>query len=229
MRYICGILLAAGQSKRMGKANKLLMPADSSGEPMISRIAKTMLASELDEVMVILGHDANHIAAALSDMPLDLHEYSDYAEGMSGSIRHGLGQMNARATDAMIMLGDMPNITAPLINDLINSHKRLPEADEAITLPLITGPLITEPMREEPMREETMIAGRTAHPVIWGQRFFPLLEHIRGDKGGRDIIKKHPEAINPLAINDSRCFLDADTPDDLKNIVDNCTWQTAIK
>ncbi|MBL6781584.1 MAG: nucleotidyltransferase family protein [Alphaproteobacteria bacterium] len=214
MRYICGILLAAGQSKRMGKANKLLMPADNSNQPMIRRIANTMLASGLDEVMVILGHDANLIAAALSDMPLDLHEYSDYAEGMSGSIRHGLSHINARTTDVMIMLGDMPNITVPLVNDLIRHHKRLTQPDEAITLPIIAEPVI---------------ADRTAHPVIWGQRFFPMLEQITGDKGGRDIIKTHPEAINPLAINDSRCFLDVDTPDDLKNIVDNRTWKTVIK
>jgi CTP:molybdopterin cytidylyltransferase MocA len=50
----------------------------------------------------------------------------------------------------------------------------------------------------------------------------PLLRQITGDKGGRDIIRLHPHAVNPLAINDDRCFLDADTIDDLAIIFERC-------
>jgi molybdenum cofactor cytidylyltransferase len=100
----------------------------------------------------------------------------------------------------MILLADMPNITAQIINALYQHHISAANPDHSITLPVVKSK--TRQLRP-------------ANPVIWGKSFLPLLRQITGDKGGRDIIRLHPHAVNPLAINDDRYFLDADTIDDL--------------
>jgi molybdenum cofactor cytidylyltransferase len=200
MRNIGGILLAAGQSTRMGRKNKLLMPVDHTSEPMIRIAAKTMLDSQLDQSMIILGHEAGYLTDAISDLPIAQHVNPNYAKGMSQSICHGLDLIGDHVTDVMILLADMPNITAQIINALYQHHISAANPDHSITLPVVKS------KTRQPC---------PANPVIWGKSFLPLLRQITGDKGGRDIIRLHPHAVNPLAMNDDRCFLDADTIDDL--------------
>ena len=82
------ILLAAGQSTRMGAHNKLLL--DVGGQPMVRRVAETLLASRIDSVLAVLGHEHTAIAEALEGLPLRTVFNPDYAAGQMSSVRAGI-------------------------------------------------------------------------------------------------------------------------------------------
>src|ERR1700754_3005031 len=82
------ILLAAGESRRWGADNKLLAPIDS--KPMVRRTAEMILASSIRPVLVVTGHEAADVQAALANLPLSFHHAPDFAEGMSASLRAGM-------------------------------------------------------------------------------------------------------------------------------------------
>lgn len=196
-RRIAGALLAAGQSRRMGEVNKLL--ADFHGEPMIRHIARAMINSKLDENIVILGHDAEAVAAALDGLGLRLVFNPDYAEGQSQSLRCGVENMDQSITDVMVLLGDMPLITSEVINALLNHHASTENRASRITLPTING--------------------QRGNPVIWGQSFFGELREQKGDIGARGLFESYPAALNPLALDDIAILQDADTPDALNALL----------
>jgi len=188
---IAGVLLAAGHSRRMGGANKLL--AEIGGEPMIRRIARAMKASHLDDAIVILGHDAENVAAALDGLDLRLVYNPDHAKGQSRSLRCGVENLDQSVTDMMILLGDMPHVTADVIDGLIAHHTHGGNSRGRITLPVV--------------------AGRRGNPVLWGEAFFEELRAQTGDIGARGLFENHPAALNPLAFDDPAILEDADTPE----------------
>ena len=191
-----GVLLAAGASTRMGEDNKLL--ADMGGKPMVRRIAEAMRESRLDRVSVILGHEADAVAGALSGMGLDLVINPDHAKGQGTSLRHGVDNLNGDAGAMMVVLGDMPFIGADTIDALIGHHLAAATPDSAITLPEVDG--------------------QRGNPVVWGKAFFDELRGITGDTGGRPLFRAHPAAVNPLPLGDADLLLDADSPEALEEI-----------
>jgi len=190
---VAGALLAAGQSRRMGEENKLL--ADFRGEPMIRHIARAMTQSRLDENIVILGHDAETVAAALDGFDLRLVFNPDFAQGQSQSLRCAVENTGNSVTDLMVLLGDMPLITSEVINALLDHHAIAENRASRITLP------VTE--------------GQRGNPVIWGQSFFDELKLQKGDVGARGLFESYPAAINPFSLDDAAILQDADTPEAL--------------
>ena len=191
-----GVLLAAGASKRMGGANKLL--ADIDGKPMVRRVAETMRESRLDRITAVLGHEAEAVADALDGMDINLVINPDHAQGQSASLRLGIDQLGDAAGAAMVVLGDMPFVDARVIDALIDRHLGTEAPDAAITLPEIDG--------------------QRGNPVVWGRAFFGELRDITGDTGGRALFEVHAGAINPLAWEDANLPLDADTPEAMAEI-----------
>ena len=188
-----GVLLAAGSSRRHGENNKLL--ADLGGQPMIHRIAATMLASDLDQVTVILGHEADQVTTALDGLDCRHVLTPDYRQGQSASVKTGLDHLDDETASMMVVLGDMPLIDPGVINALIRHHHLATDPAGSITFP--------------------EIGGRRGNPVIWGERLFPALKGITGDQGGRPLFQTRPEALNPLPLDDQSLLLDADTDEDL--------------
>ncbi|XDZ66302.1 NTP transferase domain-containing protein [Alphaproteobacteria bacterium LSUCC0684] len=191
---IAGVLLAAGASRRMGDQNKLL--TDFHGEPMIRRIARAMKESRLDDTLVILGHDAEAVAAALEGLDLRLVVNPDYKSGQSQSLRCGVENIDRTITDMMVLLGDMPYITANVIDALLAHHALAENRSSRITLPMVNG--------------------QRGNPVIWGRSFFDELQEQKGDIGARGLFESHPAALNPLSLDDALILEDADTPQALK-------------
>jgi len=192
---VAGVLLAAGESRRMGDQNKLLV--NFHGEPMIRRIARAMTESRLDDNLVILGHDAEAVAAALEGLDLRLVVNPDYTKGQSQSLRCGVENIDRTiTTDMMVLLGDMPYVTASVIDTLLAHHALAENRSSRITLPMVNG--------------------RRGNPVIWGQSFFEELQEQKGDVGARGLFESHPAALNPLTLDDALILEDADTPQALK-------------
>jgi len=187
---IAAVLLAAGQSRRMGGPNKLL--ATLEGRPLVRIAAEAALASRARPVVVVTGHQAEEVRAALAGLDLLFVHNPGYAEGLSGSLRAGLGALGPEVEGALVMLSDMPEVTSAAIDRLIDAY------DPA------GGALIVVPTAE----------GRRGNPVLWSRRFFEPLMRVEGDVGGRHLIGTHAEVVAEVEIGRA-VALDLDTPEAL--------------
>ena len=188
---VAAIILAAGQSRRMGGPNKLLARFD--GEPLIRQIAERALASKADPIIVVTGHRAKDIGDTLAGLNVRTVHNPDFADGLATSLKAGLSAVPERASGALVLLADMPGVTAPIIDRLIDAFRSRPPP--AIVLPTF--------------------AGKRGNPVLWARAFFPELMTVTGDTGARHILALHEEAVERVEIGEAAGF-DVDTPDALK-------------
>jgi molybdenum cofactor cytidylyltransferase len=188
---IAAVVLAAGRSTRMGGPNKLL--EDLGGRPLVRHAVEAALASHARPVMVVVGHQQAQVRAALAGLPVTLVDNAAYAEGLSSSIRAGIMAVPETADGALILLGDMPDVAAALIDRLIAAF------DPA------RGALVVVPSRE----------GRRGNPVVWARRFFADLARLSGDVGARHLIAAHAESVAEVAVSREGAFRDVDTPEAL--------------
>src|SRR5262245_7699568 len=105
MAQVAAIVLAAGRSSRMGPQNKLI--ADIAGKPMVRRVAETALASAARPVLVVTGHMAAEVGAALSGLDVTPVANPDYATGLASSLKAGIRAVPAGCDGALVLLGDM--------------------------------------------------------------------------------------------------------------------------
>lgn len=189
-RPVAAVLLAAGLSRRFG-SNKLLHLID--GRPMLRRVAENLVAALLpqDEVVVVLGHQAEAVRAALDGLPVRCIVNEHYADGMGASIAAGVSGIGDKAAGVMIMLGDMPWIGAGQIRVLRAAFDRA--AADAVVLPVHQG--------------------RRGHPVIFSRRWFPALCALRGDRGARSVLDAAGNDVIEVAMPDDGILRDLDQPD----------------
>ena len=190
---IAGVLLAAGMSSRMGDSNKLLV--EINGMPMVRHAAQVMLAGGIEDLVVVTGHQARAIEAALSGLNLRFAHNPDFADGQSCSIAAGIAAMPASASGALIALGDMPYLSADLVAEMVQDHARLGDHNTRISFPVYDG--------------------RRGNPVLWGSGFFKALQDLTGDIGGREILTAQPAAVNSITWRDDSIHRDIDKPDDM--------------
>ncbi|MDR3569579.1 MAG: nucleotidyltransferase family protein [Syntrophobacteraceae bacterium] len=190
-----GIILAAGSSSRLGRPKQLL---DIGGRPLVVRTVQTALSSLLERVVLVLGHEAEAILASLgplgSEPRLVVRVNSRYGEGMSTTLREGLEQV-ADFPSVMVILADHPFLDYRLMDLLLT---RFRSSDKDICVPCCKG--------------------RQGSPTIFGARFYPDIMKIRGDAGGREIIRKNPESLLRVEIETEDSFFDIDTEEDLVHL-----------
>lgn len=191
---IGGVILAAGQSRRMGAQNKLL--AEIDGVPIIRRTAQALLDGGLNDLVIVTGHEHRLVAAALDDLPVTCIYNDEYQSGQASSVACGVRHhQNGSHAAVLIALGDMPLVRPELIAALLRDHSSLPDATDRITLPVFDG--------------------RRGNPVIWGRGFFDELVALTGDAGGRIIFAENKNAVNSLGWPDDSIHLDIDIPEAL--------------
>jgi len=186
--HIAGLVLAAGMSSRMGR-NKLT--ALLAGKPMLRHVVEAALASRLDCVTVVTGHDAAAVRGALEGLPVGFLHNPDYAAGLSTSLRAGVA--GCESDGLMVLLGDMPGITPELIDRGIAAFD--PAAGRAICV--------------------ATAHGQRGHPVLWGRQFFCELERLTGDTGARGLIGAHADLVCEITTGDAGPLTDIDTPEAL--------------
>jgi len=189
---VAAIVLAAGQSSRMG-SNKLL--AELSGEPMIRRTVAAMRQAA-DMTIVVTGRDADGIATALGGLPVTLVHNERYAEGLSTSLRAGIEALPPDTDAAVIALGDMPLVTAESVRRLIAAYS--PAEHRSICVPVHKG--------------------ERGNPVLWGRQHFAALRDMSGDRGARVLFEALGEEIVEVAMPDDAVLRDADTPEALARL-----------
>ena len=186
-RRIAAIVLAAGQSSRMG-ANKLLLPLD--GKPLLAHVVDAARASNVTSIVMVLGYQAEKIRALFDGGDIKFVLNENYRQGMAGSLKCGLAAAPDDCDGAMIFLGDMPDISAELTNRIIAAFD--PGQGRAIIVPVK--------------------AGRQGHPVLWGRRFFPLLqEKLSGDSGAKNLIEENAGWVARVEAAQDGVFADIDT------------------
>ena len=188
---LSAILLAAGESKRMGKP-KQLMPLGKS--TLLEQAVDNLLDSSVDETIVVVGHKAEEITGKIASRPLKIAINPDYRHGMSTSIVTGLIMVNPRSQAVMLALADQPLVTSRTINQLIDTFNN---HDNGIAVPTHRG--------------------RRGHPIIFDIKYKAELFKLKGDIGGREIIQNHPDDVLKVAVDSESVISDIDTQDDYQS------------
>ena len=191
-RNVAAVILAAGRSTRMGGPNKLL--AELDGKKLVRIAAEQALASKASEVVVVTGHQAELVEKALAGLNVRFVRNPEFAGGLASSVKAGIAAVPDNADGAVICLGDMPLISAGLIDRLVEAFA--PDRGNLIVVPVADG--------------------RRGNPVLWSRRFFKELMTLDGDIGARHLIAKHAEAVAEVPVEGQSAFLDIDTPQALE-------------
>ena len=160
---IVGIVLAAGQSSRLGRSKQLLPLA---GEPLIRYTLRRVLDSSLDEVILVVGHEASAVRTAVADLPVQIVENSAAAQGQSTSVLAGLASIPPTTEAVVFLLGDQPGID-PKVIDVLSATWRE------------SRPAVVAPRYEDGM----------GNPVLFDSRTFPDLAKLEGDTGARRVVR----------------------------------------
>lgn len=185
------MILAAGQSRRMGAANKLLLPW--RGKPVILHVADTVRATPARPVVLVTGHQAGQVAAAVAGHALTIVHNPDFADGIAGSLRAGIAALPDTLDGAFLCLGDLPLVGPAVLDRLVAGFSPA------------TGQTVCVPVHD----------GRRGHPVLWARRHFAALMKLEGDRGARDLIAAAGSALVEVPMPDAAVLTDVDTPDAL--------------
>ncbi|MDF1793295.1 MAG: molybdopterin-binding/glycosyltransferase family 2 protein [Thalassobaculaceae bacterium] len=191
---IAAILLAAGQSRRMGADNKLLAEVD--GKPMVRHMAEALNASKAASMTVVLGHEADSVRAALADLKPSYAYNPDYAEGLSTSLKAGLNAVGDEVDGVIVCLGDMPKVSPTIIDRMIAAFDP------------VEGRAIVVPTRR----------GKRGNPVLFAKRFFEDMARVSGDVGARHLIGNHEDLAVEIEVDDESVLTDVDTPEALAKL-----------
>ena len=191
---VAAVVLAAGQSSRMAPRHKLLVQ-DANGRAMVARVVDGVLASRARPVFVVTGHRAEEVRAALAGRPVTFVTAPDYADGLSASLRAGLAAIPPSTAAALVVLGDMPLVTAATIDRLVDSYD--PEEGRMIVVP--------------------SHAGQMGNPVLWDRRYFPAMMALKGDSGARSLLRQHADSVAEIVVDDT-VLRDFDTADSLLDL-----------
>ena len=181
---ISAILLAAGESKRMGKT-KQLMPL--GGKTIVEHSLDNLLASQVNEVVVVTGKQADIVAKTIANRPVKIVINPDYAQGMSTSLKKGLTSIGSNADAVMVVLADQPFIDNLLINRLIEEFQG---HDKGIVVPVYKA--------------------RRGHPIIFAIKYRNELLQLQGDAGAKTVLEQHPEDIREVTVASRHIHIDID-------------------
>ncbi|PKM13579.1 MAG: nucleotidyltransferase family protein [Gammaproteobacteria bacterium HGW-Gammaproteobacteria-3] len=186
---VSAILLAAGESQRMGQGNKLALHIN--GEPLLRRTVKTLLRAKLREVVVVLGHQQKSMHTLLDGLAIRWVGNGHYREGQMTSVYCGLQALQKPCAGVMVCLSDQPLLEVADINRLIDHF-------------LATQTCVLVPTYQ----------GRRGNPLILGAQYRD--EILKGGRnlGCKHFIEKNPQWVTTLEFDNDRVVFDLDTQED---------------
>jgi molybdenum cofactor cytidylyltransferase len=193
---LSAIILAAGMSTRMGQ-NKLLL--NFKDKPLIAHAVDTLLLSEVDEIVVVLGHEAEKVRDQLRGRQVRLVENPNYREGLSTSVRVGVRAVSPQAAGLMIYLADQPLLEPADINSIIKAFALAKQVDKSIVVPLFHG--------------------QRGNPVILESSYREAILDVVGDVGCKRIIKRYPDKVFAIEMATDHVVRDVDNIDDYEEVV----------
>jgi molybdenum cofactor cytidylyltransferase len=187
---ISAILLAAGESRRMGRPKQLLT---WRGKTLLQHSLESLINSDADEIILVLGHETDLIRESLPPLPIKIVINPDYKQGMASSLRQGLLAMDPRSEAFLVLLADQPGIGPEIINRVIRDFQRA-DPRRGIVRPVYRG--------------------LRGHPVLIGVRYLQEALQLQGDMGARQILMNHPEDIIEIEVTQDVVLKDIDTPEE---------------
>ena len=186
--FISALILGAGASQRLGPPKQLLPFRDTTMLGWV--VGQAQRATEIDEVVVVLGRAADEIRERVNLGSARVVENPVFGEGCSSSYRAGLAAINSESAAIMIILGDQPGITPEIINTLAAEWRLQPH------------PIALCSYR-----------GRKGHPMIFARSMFEQLEGLHGDKAAWKLVDANCDAVLEVT-------LDLPFPDDINTVED---------
>jgi molybdenum cofactor cytidylyltransferase len=196
MAEIAAVILAAGLGSRFaGQGLKTKLVAELDGIALIRHVACAALASRTRPVIIVTGHARADVEAALTGLDLCFVGNLSYGQGLSSSLRVGLAALPASTRGALILLGDMPRISASIIDRLAAAFAGA---------------------EREPLAVVPVHAGRRGNPVLLGRGLFARLEQLEGDRGARGLIDELNFGVIECIVEDNGIGIDVDTQESLR-------------
>ena len=197
MCEVAAVVLAAGRASRYraaGGAEETKLIVDFRGEPLVRWAARAALASRARPVIVVTGHAKAKVETALAGLDVQLAHNPEFASGLASSLRAGLAALPPGAAGAIVLLGDMPEANASVVDALIDRFLSAPEAYAATPL----------------------FSGKRGNPVLLGRALFSEVARLQGDEGARSLLREIPtERIVAVEVANAGVMRDIDTPADL--------------
>jgi len=189
---IAAVVLAAGESSRMGEAKQLLR---LNGGTLLERVIDTVESSGVDDIVVVLGHRANEILATIAAKKLRTIVNDAYREGMGTSLRAGISVLPPETDAALIVLADQPFVRPETLQLLMEQYRN-------------SGAQIVIPMYK----------GFRGNPVLLDRSVFPEVMALEGDIGCRAVFGNHLEGIVKTPVEDVGILLDLDSKEDVRRL-----------
>jgi molybdenum cofactor cytidylyltransferase len=182
---IAGVVVAAGSSSRLGRPKQLL---SLGGKPLPAWVLDALREAGLSPLVLVLGHGAEVVRDTLNLDDITVVVNTDYAEGMSTSLRLGLASLGPEVAGAVVAMADQPFISPTLITELVAEHGRTKQPLVAADFGDYQGP-----------------------PILLGRAVWPLADEIRGDQGARFLLKNRPDWVATVPVPNRAAALDVDT------------------
>jgi len=194
MTEIAILILAAGQSTRMGNTDKLM--ADVDGKPLLHHVVRNACDAAQGPILVCLPALPHRRYEALAGFDVTPIPVPDAAEGMNASLRAGIAQIPESCGAVLVLLSDMPDLTRDDIKTIVQA------------IDLTSDTLIWRATTED---------GKPGHPVVFSRALFPKLLALRGDQGAQEVVRNYRDRLALVALPGQHARLDLDTPEDWKN------------
>lgn len=186
-KRICGLVLAAGASRRAGPEDKLLVEVE--GEPMVRRVARVALSAGLEPVVVVTPSPPGPVGKALEGLPVRLAENPDAGQGLSTSLRRGLSEVPEGAPGLAVLLGDMPYVRPDTVCALTSALERSGGASPCVPVH----------------------GGQWGNPVVWPAHYLAEMRALEGDRGARQLLELHADRVHEVVVDDEGIHRDVDT------------------
>lgn len=189
---ILAIILAAGMSTRMGSPKQLLKLGSRT---LIRVVTENVLASSVDEVLVVTGYLEDKVSASIKDLPVKIVFNPCCEKGQGTSLALGVREIDVNTSAILVFMVDRPLISASLINMLVEEFKN--RSSRAL---------------------RPTYNGKPGHPVIFSCSLIADLKALKGDEGARQVMKKLGRMVDYLPVQDEAVIFDIDTPEYFEEI-----------
>ena len=198
---VAGVVLAAGESRRMGDL-KALLPFGR--RTVIEQVLQPLLSADLAQVAVVLGHRAGEIAAVLEPLPVTLLHNPDYRLGMTTSVQVALGALHPVPDAYLLALVDQPQIGLPVVRKLLAAHAR---SGKGMVIPVYRG--------------------KRGHPLLLASTYRAAVLALGPDQGLNVVTRGYPADTLELAVDSDDILRDMDYRDDYVAELQRWTARTA--